>query len=387
MITSWNPAAERIYGYTAEEAIGQPVSILIPPAPRRRGATDPRRGSSPASGSTTTRPSESRKDGRQVMLSLTVSPICGRGRRDRRRLGDRPRHHRRASLARARRAPPGADRGAVAGDRTRSGRSRCCSNRRSQALGADAGAVGLVDRDSEEIELAGSIGYTEEGLAGWQRFPLDAEVPMCDAIRSNEAGLDAPPPRSSRDRFPALGDASCASPSLAVIPLAVEGRPFGAVSLSFRRRASSTPRSAPSWSRPCSRPPTRSSARACSRASAAVGRAARVPRRGQRAPRRHRSTPTRPCAGSPTSRSAVRRLVRRRAASRTTAALRNVAVAHADPEQVRARRRSCATATRSIPARTTGVPNVIRTGDSELYPEIPDELLAERRPRRGAPAR
>jgi PAS domain S-box-containing protein len=30
-ITSWNPSAERIYGYKAEEMVGRPLSLLVPP--------------------------------------------------------------------------------------------------------------------------------------------------------------------------------------------------------------------------------------------------------------------------------------------------------------------------------------------------------------------
>jgi PAS domain S-box-containing protein len=30
IITSWNKGAERIFGHTAEEAVGQPITIIIP---------------------------------------------------------------------------------------------------------------------------------------------------------------------------------------------------------------------------------------------------------------------------------------------------------------------------------------------------------------------
>src|SRR5207244_11962890 len=39
IITSWNPAAERLFGWTAAEAVGQPITLIIPEE-RRAGGED-----------------------------------------------------------------------------------------------------------------------------------------------------------------------------------------------------------------------------------------------------------------------------------------------------------------------------------------------------------
>jgi PAS domain S-box-containing protein len=73
-ITSWNPAAERLFGYTAEEVIGRPISMLAPPdRENEMPATLERirRGQKVDRYETVRR----RKDGSLVDISLTVSPI------------------------------------------------------------------------------------------------------------------------------------------------------------------------------------------------------------------------------------------------------------------------------------------------------------------------
>ena len=74
VITTWNSGAERLFGYTADEAIGQPVTMLIPPerAPEEPGILARiRRGERIEHYDTVRR----RKDGSTVDISLTVSPI------------------------------------------------------------------------------------------------------------------------------------------------------------------------------------------------------------------------------------------------------------------------------------------------------------------------
>ena len=99
IVTSWNAAAERMFGYTAPEMIGQSIRRLIPDD--RQQEEDEvlsriRRGDRVEHYDTIRR----RKDGTLVPVSLTVSPIRGHGRDDRGRVEDRTgRERARASRA------------------------------------------------------------------------------------------------------------------------------------------------------------------------------------------------------------------------------------------------------------------------------------------------
>jgi two-component system, LuxR family, sensor kinase FixL len=77
VITSWNRAAEDIFGFAAAEMIGQPVLILFPPELADEETTilaQVRRGERIESYET----QRLHKDGRRLDVSLTVSPVHGR---------------------------------------------------------------------------------------------------------------------------------------------------------------------------------------------------------------------------------------------------------------------------------------------------------------------
>ncbi len=74
VLTSWNRGAERLYGYTAEEAIGQPLTMLIPPHLENDESVileRIRQGGTIGHYETV----RCRKDRTPVEVSLTVSPI------------------------------------------------------------------------------------------------------------------------------------------------------------------------------------------------------------------------------------------------------------------------------------------------------------------------
>jgi len=74
VILTWNKAAERLFGYTASEAVGQPITMLIPPerhAEEREILARITRGERMVHFETV----RVTKDGRRLDVSLTISPI------------------------------------------------------------------------------------------------------------------------------------------------------------------------------------------------------------------------------------------------------------------------------------------------------------------------
>ena len=74
IIMSWNKGAEQVFGYTAKEAVGKPVTLLIPPELHHEEPTileRIRRGECTDHYETIRR----RKDGSLINISLTVSPV------------------------------------------------------------------------------------------------------------------------------------------------------------------------------------------------------------------------------------------------------------------------------------------------------------------------
>ena len=74
IILSWNPAAERIFGFTAEEAVGKSIQLIIPDD-RRAEELEVLAKVSSGEGVDHYETVRRRKDGTMIDISLTVSPV------------------------------------------------------------------------------------------------------------------------------------------------------------------------------------------------------------------------------------------------------------------------------------------------------------------------
>jgi PAS domain S-box-containing protein len=110
------------------------------------------------------------------------------------------------------------------------------------ALNAHAGFIALLNDRDQTLELVNTIGYSQEQLKTWNRFPLTAEVPIADAVKTNKA-IFLESREVMAERYPQLTTQYTDSPhhSWAAIPLSVDGHTLGGIGFSFLNAQTLTP--------------------------------------------------------------------------------------------------------------------------------------------------
>lgn len=114
------------------------------------------------------------------------------------------------------------------------------------ALGAIAGSVRQLSPDGAALVALQAVGYPPDLAAQWQVIPLDAPVPMAEAMRLARSILIESPAEVA-EAWPQFSDALAALryQAVALLPLMVAGRPIGTMSFGFAapRRFSADDRS------------------------------------------------------------------------------------------------------------------------------------------------
>jgi GAF domain-containing protein/anti-sigma regulatory factor (Ser/Thr protein kinase) len=240
-----------------------------------------------------------------------------------------------------------------------------------EAVGAELTSFCLLV-DDETLEVVGSRGLGPATTARWHRFPVASNLPASEAVRTN-----APVIVQSRDeleqRFPALAGQATTNRSLVCIPVSLGARRLGAISLSFPSPHAfdeTELRFLRALADTCAQAIDR--ARALERSRIATERLAFLA---------YASSELGQTLDVRETLSTLARLVVPRLADWASVDIledgvpKVLAVTHVDPakiafaEQFRERYPT-------DPNATTGVPQVIRTGVSELYSVVTDEQLA-----------
>jgi signal transduction histidine kinase len=110
------------------------------------------------------------------------------------------------------------------------------------ALGAAAGVITLCADDGRTLEIVAASGYPAGVLEGFQRFPIEAPLPIAEAARSRQpVWLESS--AVWRERYPqALSAHSAAgTEAAAALPIVVDGRTLGALGLSFAQARAFAP--------------------------------------------------------------------------------------------------------------------------------------------------
>ena len=370
----WNAAAERLYGFTAEDMHGANVmDLLVGPVERPSGAEI--MGVVLAGGTWSGQFPVRCADGVTRPIRVTDSPlvidgrvvgIVGLGedvsavtaaREDLEVLADRL-SALAGVIARLAAAP---DVAAI---------TDVVVSHAADAVGAAVASLSLL-ADDETLTLAGIRGAGADTERRWATYPLSTAVPAAEAVRTGRRvvllGSDA-----VTAEFPLMADELPEDRSIVCFPIAVGSRRLGAIGLTFPGRRIPDDRAMEFLG---------TLADACAQA---LDRLNAVDQAADRATKlaflADASSELASSLDYGTTLSNVARLAVPTLADWCAVQvledgrLRTLAVAHVDPAKVEL---AWEMHERYPPdmAAETGAPKVVRTGESEFYPEIPDELL------------
>jgi PAS domain S-box-containing protein len=102
------------------------------------------------------------------------------------------------------------------------------------ALDASAGFLALLTDNNKTLEIVRALGYQEDVLDTWSRFPITASVPLADAVQRRKPIL-LESPEVQAEAYPHLATLyrDSGNHAWAAIPLIVEGRVLGGLGFSF----------------------------------------------------------------------------------------------------------------------------------------------------------
>lgn len=375
-ILSWNTAAERLYGYSRAQMLGASILDLLVGGEAR--------------------------DAGEAIMSMVVSgqrwsgefPVrCADGTDRRLRVTDSPLWRDGAVVGVIGIAMDPSDPAAVradadvlagrldrlsrataelAGARTVDDVNEVVVSHAAAAVDAVVAAVSLLDPTGEQLVLVGISGAGEESARRWATFPVSANVPSAEVLRTGRplllAGTEA-----IEARFPELAGQLAPDRSMVCLPLLVADRALGAVSLTFVGQHLPDSRELDFLTTLAD-----ACAQALERISAqreAAERAAKLEFLAQASEELSSSLDYRTTLAN-VARLSVPVLADWCAVQiLEDGLLHTVGVAHVDPEKVALAEELQERYPTDMNA-PTGASNVIRTGVSELYPEISEELLA-----------
>jgi K+-sensing histidine kinase KdpD len=101
-----------------------------------------------------------------------------------------------------------------------------------QALGGGRGVIARLEPDGETLSIVASVGFDRSGWDRFEHFPVSADYPLSEAVRSRDA-IILGSTQALRDRYPDLNPTIAGGGAAIAVPLLDKGSPVGGLYYRF----------------------------------------------------------------------------------------------------------------------------------------------------------